>query len=95
LEECSNVNIGTLAAVTTNIFNGQRVLPATYRISDGLALLGFYILSGGVFVTSTSAMQVVECAWIDPTARELIISIRSVASSGGPFALTGELFLQW
>jgi hypothetical protein len=75
--------------------NGQRVLPATYRISDGMALLGFYMTAGGVFVTSTSAMQLVECAWIDPTARELIISIRSIASSGGPFALTGEFFFQW
>jgi hypothetical protein len=92
LEECTSIEAGG-QAVTGQDIGGHRVLPATY--STGQALLGWYSASGGVFVTSTSALQVVECAWIDPTARELIIAIRSVASSGGPFALTGELFFQW
>jgi hypothetical protein len=72
-------------------------MPATYSIGEGIPLLGYYTTAGGVFVTSGVANQVVECAWIDPTARELIISIRSgvAPGGGGPYALSGEFFFQW
>jgi hypothetical protein len=91
MEQCTSISV----AGTLGDNNGQAV---AHTYTTGRALLGFYWGGDGTVALNqgaNQARQVVECAWVDPTAQELIISIQSLATTGGPFALVGEVLWQW
>lgn len=97
-ENAYAINVGTSVVRTHISTSNAQARPAPMReYSVGKRLLGFvdYMSQYVHPFVSGNAAAVIECAWIDTDAQELIVSLLATRTSAGSHSLGGSFFFQW